>query len=176
MKLNITPMICMLLSFAMSVNSLIAKQIGHQVEAARRMGRYIQDCDCRCGFPAGSFQIKLTSASSGRYLDLKLAINDEIDIITGISDTQAAWVNGPAVPNGEANRKGEVYDGVHDCEHAYFKVKQNGKNNVDTWECKAFGSGCPKIGKMVATCTYHDGQVAGGKDYTEVYFGVLVPY
>ena len=48
MKLNITAMICTLLSFAVSgksKNASIAKQNGNEVEAARRRGIYYRDYD-----------------------------------------------------------------------------------------------------------------------------------
>ena len=82
-------MICTLSSFAVSGNSKIAskpKQNGNEVEAARRMGRYIKGCtDCQCkgvyfipflcfvnckshkyfsGFPKGKYQVITSLASS----------------------------------------------------------------------------------------------------------------
>ena len=44
----------------------------------------------------------------------------------------------------------------------------NGGNEDEKLVCKAWGSGCPYISKMVATCAYKYGT---NDDVTEVYYG-----
>ena len=76
-----------------------------------------------------------------------------------------------------------VTSGFHDCEHAFFVVEEDCSNThraarahcteqPEKLVCNVWGSGCPKISKISATCTYTDRK---GADETKVYYGKLVP-
>ena len=83
---------------------------------------------------------------------------------------QIGTINGLYDPGSEGL---EINEGFHDCEHAYFEVAGLDDDDypVTTFACSAWGSGCPSINQMIATCVWHNGTHFD----TEIFRGYFTP-
>ena len=157
------------------------------------------NCDCKCGFPTGDYKITLKSPSSGKELNVQFTFNDGNDAITGdanwkLNDQENGQIVGyhdcehayfTIVQVQERRRIATIENGQqHDPDDAdvvsrgdYVRDNKlsmppgSSSSAPEKWVCKAWGSGCPRISKMVATCSYSDS--TGTSHVTEVYYGVL---